>query len=126
KERALKGGLTISVAAPAGLTVSVDERMLKQILFNLLSNAVKFTEPGGRIAVTAERAGDDLRVSVADSGIGIKPSDQARLFTEFEQLDSGYDRIHQGTGLGLALTRKFVELHGGRIWVESEGMGKGS
>jgi two-component system CheB/CheR fusion protein len=126
RERALKRGLTLSLEAPADLTVSADERMFKQILFNLLSNAVKFTEPGGRIAVTAERAGDDLCVSVADTGIGIEPDDQARLFTEFEQLDSGYDRIHQGTGLGLALTRKFVELHGGRIWVESEGEGKGS
>lgn len=126
KERALKRGLTLSLEAPADLTVSADERMLKQILFNLLSNAVKFTEPGGRIAVTAQRAGDDLCVSVADTGIGIKPEDQARLFTEFEQLDSGYDRMHQGTGLGLALTRRFVELHGGRIWVESEGEGKGS
>jgi len=126
KERALKRGLMLSIEAPADLTVSADERMFKQILFNLLSNAVKFTEPGGRITVTAERAGDDLCVSVVDTGIGIKPDDQARLFTEFEQLDSGYDRIHQGTGLGLALTRKFVELHGGRIWVESEGEGKGS
>ena len=126
KERALKHGLTLSLEAPADLTVSADERMLKQILFNLLSNAVKFTEPGGRVAVTAERTGDDLCVSVADTGIGIKPDDQERLFTEFEQLDSGYDRMHQGTGLGLALTRKFVELHGGRIWVESEGEGKGT
>ncbi|MBN1547689.1 MAG: PAS domain S-box protein [Syntrophaceae bacterium] len=126
KERAFKHGLMLNLEAPADLTVSADERMLKQILFNLLSNAVKFTESGGRIAVTAERAGDDLRVSVADTGIGIKPDDQARLFTEFEQLDSGYDRMHQGTGLGLALTRKYVELHGGHIWVESEGEGKGS
>ncbi|MFO7727979.1 MAG: ATP-binding protein, partial [Desulfonatronovibrio sp.] len=100
------------------------QRMLKQILFNLLSNAVKFTEPGGNISITAERSGNDLRVSVADTGIGIKPDDQSLLFMEFEQLDSGYDRVHQGTGLGLALTRKLVELHGGRIWVESEpGMG---
>ncbi|MCX7045155.1 MAG: ATP-binding protein, partial [Candidatus Sumerlaeota bacterium] len=126
KERALKHGLMLSLETPADLTVSADERMLKQILFNLLSNAVKFSEPGGRVAITAERAGDDLCVSVADTGIGIKLEDQARLFTEFEQLDSGYDRMHQGTGLGLALTRKFVELHGGRIWVESEGEGKGS
>jgi signal transduction histidine kinase len=126
KERALKRGLALSLEAPADLTVSADERMFKQILFNLLSNAVKFTEPGGRVAVTAERAGDDLCVSVADTGIGIKHEDQARVFKEFEQLDSGYDRMHQGTGLGLALTRKFVELHGGRIWVESEGEGKGS
>ena len=126
KERALKRQITLSLDTPAELTVCADERLLKQILFNLLSNAVKFSEPGGRIAVTAERAGEDLRISVADAGIGIKANDQDRLFLEFEQLDSGYDRIHQGTGLGLALTRKFVELHGGQIWVESEGEGKGS
>lgn len=126
KERAYKRGLTISLEAPDNLTISADERMLKQILFNLLSNAVKFTEPDGRIAITAERAADDLRVSVADTGIGIKPEDLERLFKEFVQLDSGYDRMHQGTGLGLALTRKLVELHGGHIWVESEGQGKGS
>ena len=126
KEHAHKSRLTINLEAPADLTVSADERMFKQILFNLLSNAVKFTEPGGRIVVTAECHGEDLCVNVADTGIGIKLEDQSRLFKEFEQLDSGYDRILQGTGLGLALTRKFVELHGGRIWVESEGEGKGS
>ena len=125
-ELALKRGLTISVDAPPELVVAADERMLKQVLYNLLSNAVKFSEPGGRIAVTAQQEGDDLRVSVSDTGIGIKIDDQGRLFSEFEQLDSGYDRMHQGTGLGLALTRKFIELHGGRIWVESEGEGRGS
>ena len=126
KESALKRNLALSLDSSSGLTIVADERMLKQILFNLLSNAVKFTEPGGRIAVVAEQVDDTLRVSVSDTGIGIQPQDQSRLFMEFEQLDSGYDRIHQGTGLGLALTRKFVELHGGRIWVESEGAGKGS
>ncbi len=126
KERALKQGLTLSLESPSDLMVSADERMFKQILFNLLSNAVKFTPSGGRITVTAERAGHDLRVSVADTGIGIKHEDQSRLFTEFEQLDSGYNRLHEGSGLGLALTRKFVELHGGSICVESEGEGKGS
>jgi signal transduction histidine kinase len=65
-------------------------------------------------------------VSVADTGIGISLADQGRLFADFEQLDSGNDRAHRGTGLGLSLTRKFVELHGGRVWVESEGEGKGS
>ncbi len=67
-----------------------------------------------------------IQISVADSGIGIKPEDQERIFGEFEQVDSTYARKQEGTGLGLALTRKLVELHGGRIWVESEGEGKGS
>ncbi len=126
KERALKRGLALQLEVPPDLTVFVDERMFKQILFNLLSNAVKFTDAGGRITVTGEQRGEDLCVCVSDTGIGIDAADQTRLFTEFEQLDSGYDRIHQGTGLGLALTRKFVELHGGRIWVESEGKNRGS
>lgn len=126
KERAMKNGLTLEVNVADDLTVFADERMFKQTLFNLLSNAVKFTPSGGKIVVTAEQRGEDLCIGVSDTGIGIKPEDQQRLFTEFEQLDSGYDRMHQGTGLGLALTRKFVELHDGRIWVESEGEGKGS
>ncbi|MBI1785634.1 PAS domain S-box protein [Candidatus Sumerlaeota bacterium] len=130
KERAMRGGLTLALEVPDDLMAVADERMFKQILFNLLSNAVKFTPHGGQIVVSAQRTelakGGDLSVSVADTGIGIKLEDQSRLFTEFEQLDSGYDRMHQGTGLGLALTRKFVELHGGRIWMESPGEGKGS
>jgi two-component system CheB/CheR fusion protein len=126
EESALKRGIPLSLEAGPDLTVTADERMLKQILFNLLSNAVKFTERDGHIVVTAERDGEALRVSVADTGIGISLADQGRLFADFEQLDSGNDRAHRGTGLGLSLTRKFVELHGGRVWVESEGEGKGS
>jgi signal transduction histidine kinase len=80
KERALKHGLSLSLEAPAGLTVSADERMLKQILFNLLSNAVKFTEPGGRIAVTAERAGVSVRKR-GETSISIKPDDQRAYST---------------------------------------------
>jgi PAS domain S-box-containing protein len=115
-----------------------DEAKFKQIMYNLLSNAVKFTPDGGRVSVTAtfqnKAAGDSnlmldgfVRVAVADTGIGIKPQDQERIFAEFEQVDSSYGRQQQGTGLGLALTQKLVELHGGRIWVESKGVeGKGS
>lgn len=126
KERAMKNSLTLKLEVPEDLMAFADERMFKQTVFNLLSNAVKFTPAGGSIVVVAERCDLDLCVSVADTGIGIKPEDQKRLFVEFEQLDSGYDRMHQGTGLGLALTRKFVELHGGKIWVESPGEGKGT
>jgi signal transduction histidine kinase/CheY-like chemotaxis protein len=136
------------------LKISADERKLKQIMFNLLSNAGKFTPDSGEIRVEAKLISDfnenisrkgakaqreindfqsairnpqsAIEISVADTGIGIKPEDQERVFGEFEQLDSSYDREHEGTGLGLALTRRLVELHGGRIWVESEGEGKGS
>jgi len=126
KERAAKNRLNLTLDAPDDLTVQADPRMLKQIMFNLLSNAVKFTPPGGSIMVEAERYETDLWFTVADTGIGIKPADRERIFEAFEQVDSSHARKHQGTGLGLALVKKFVELHGGRVWVESSGEGQGS
>ncbi len=123
--------------------IFADEAKFKQIMYNLLSNAIKFTPDHGRVTVCAGNyepaAGSagliqnvpvpegSLLVSVADTGIGVQPSDQERIFFEFEQVDSSYGRQQQGTGLGLTLTRRLVELHGGRVWVESEGIeGKGS
>ncbi|MBC2695535.1 MAG: response regulator [Desulfobacteraceae bacterium] len=129
KEKTMKHGIRLNLHIPQKLMdfkISADKRKLKQIMFNLLSNAVKFTPDGGVITTTVRREGKDLITSVADSGIGIEPEDQERVFGEFEQLDSTYARQQQGTGLGLALTRRLVELHGGRIWVESKGEGKGS
>jgi signal transduction histidine kinase len=95
-------------------------------LYNLLSNAAKFTPDGGEITIGAKCEEDLLVVFVRDTGIGIAPDQLELVFGEFEQIDSGYSRSQQGTGLGLALTRRFVELHGGRIWAESKGEGKGS
>jgi len=126
RETALKHNLTLQADLAADLVLQADERKLKQVLFNLLSNATKFTPDGGRITVTAERGTADIRVSVADTGVGLKPEDQGHIFKEFEQVDSTYARKHQGTGLGLALCRKLLALHGGRIWVESAGEGQGS
>jgi signal transduction histidine kinase len=97
---------------------------VKQILLNLLSNALKFTPEGGRIDVGAGRHDAVAEVSVADTGIGIAPADQEAVFEEFRQVGTA-ERKAEGTGLGLALTRKFVELHGGKIWVQSE-LGRGS
>ncbi len=105
----------------ADLEITADPRRLKQIMHNLLSNAVKFTPKGGSITVEAEREGDELVISVTDTGVGIPPEEQERIFEKFHQVSDA-----PGTGLGLALTRKLVEMHGGRIWVESEGKGKGS
>jgi len=102
-----------------------DERKIKQILLNLLSNAVKFTPEGGRIGINARQADGSVEISVSDTGIGISPEDQAKIFEEFRQVGSNYAHKTEGTGLGLTLAKKFVELHGGRIWVESE-VGKGS
>jgi signal transduction histidine kinase len=105
--------------------ITADERKFKQIMLNLLTNAVKFTPDNGRIDVTARREDSDIVVAVHDTGIGIAPEDQAAVFEEFRQVGRNYTSKQEGTGLGLALTKRFVELHGGRIWLESE-PGKGS
>src|SRR4029077_18323997 len=89
------------------------------VIYNLLSNAVKFTPEGGTILVGSTRVDGEVQVSVADTGPGIAPEDQERIFEEFQQTAVGVEQ-REGTGLGLALTKRLVELHGGRIWVESE------
>ena len=128
---AMKKRLSLEVdVAPAITELTADQSKFKQILYNLLSNSIKFTPEGGSVLVTvrpAPPAGgrEWIEVAVSDTGIGLRPEDQQRIFGAFEQVDSAYSREQQGTGLGLALTRKFVELHGGKIWVESE-LGKGS
>jgi signal transduction histidine kinase len=105
--------------------IVADERKVKQILLNLLSNAVKFTREGGRVGLTATAADDVITIAVSDTGIGIAPEDQAAIFEEFRQVGREDARKQEGTGLGLTLARKFVELHGGRIWVRSQ-VGQGS
>ncbi len=155
KEKALKHGLKLSTKIKEVQdTIHADERKLKQIVYNLLSNAVKFTPDGGSIIVSAcslnlpERrmstkdgreitlpAPNDheqtdkanfVEVSIRDTGIGISQENLDRIFKSFEQIDGSYSRKYQGTGLGLSLSRSLIELHGGRIWAESEGEGKGS
>lgn len=106
---------------PEMLSIQADRRALKQILFNLLSNAIKFSKTeGGIITVSTKRENDMVKISVADTGIGIKEEDIPRLFQMFEQLDSGISRKYEGTGLGLAITKQLVDMHGGNIWVESK------
>jgi two-component system sensor histidine kinase/response regulator len=117
--------LTTTIQEPIPL-ISADEAKFKQILYNLLSNAIKFTPEGGQVTASIEWREPWLQISVSDTGIGIQPEDQERIFRQFEQVDSSYARQQQGTGLGLSLTRQFVELHGGRLWVQSDGEGKGS
>ena len=114
-----KGLTPVTRVAPDVGTIYADERMLKQVLYNLLSNAVKFTPQGGRVELTAHLVSQAVEIVVADTGIGIAPEDQERIFEPFRQLPSPRVWRHQGTGLGLALTRRLVEFQGGRIWVES-------
>jgi signal transduction histidine kinase len=125
RERATTDGVHIALAASSGVdVVEGDERRIRQVIFNLLSNAVKFTPAGGAVDVSAARVNGEVRVSVADTGLGLAPEDHERIFEEFQQAESGVAH-GEGTGLGLALSKRLVELHGGRIWVDSE-PGKGS
>ncbi len=147
REKALAHAMTMSVDVHGiEKRIRADERKLKQILYNLLSNAVKFTPDGGKVLLRAHPAsqiddrhpeGDSpyvpatavdgyIEISVQDTGIGIHEDDLHRVFEPFEQAENTVIRKYQGTGLGLSLTRKLVELHGGRIWAESEGENKGS
>ena len=140
-EKALKQSIKLELnlnGAPD--TISADERKLKQVIYNLVSNAVKFTRGGGRVTVNVSRfqlnenhsLGKSIDIerailfSVSDTGIGLKPEDLDRIFDSFEQVENAASRKYQGTGLGLSLTKQLVELHNGKIWVESDGEGKGS
>jgi signal transduction histidine kinase len=124
RERANRLGVSLALEVEPSIgVITADERMLKQVLFNLLTNALKFTARGGHVNVTARGNGDGVVVSVRDDGVGIAEADQARIFEEFQQV--GTSNWQEGTGLGLALSRRLVELHGGLLRVESES-GKGS
>jgi signal transduction histidine kinase len=141
KEKALKHNLHLSLDT-TGIpeTAFADERMLKQIIYNLISNAVKFTPDNGRVSLTARpcpfngggqseaasRKSRGVKISVSDTGIGLKPEDLNIIFNSFVQVENSLSRRFQGTGLGLSLCRKLVALHGGEIWAESEGIGKGA
>jgi signal transduction histidine kinase len=126
RERAARHGLRLELAVDGELgQVTADERKVKQILLNLLANAVKFTPEGGSVEVRAARGDGAIEISVSDTGIGIAPEDHQVIFEEFRQVGTDYARKREGTGLGLALVKRLVELHGGRIQVASE-VGKGS
>mgnify|MGYP000851693392 FL=1 len=121
-----KKGIKIEFIKDESLEIIYADRLrFKQILFNLVSNAIKFTHPGGKITISATKALDKARFSVEDTGIGISEEDKSKLFQPFVQLDSATTRKHEGTGLGLSLVKRFVEIQNGSIWVESE-LGKGT
>jgi PAS domain S-box-containing protein len=107
-------------------SIKTDPGRLRQALCNYVSNAIKFTRPGGHVTIRAREEGPaHFRIEVEDDGIGIAEADIPKLFSEFQQLDAGLDKQHQGTGLGLALTRRLIEAQGGRVGVRSE-LGRGS
>lgn len=125
RERATRHGITVQVAVGSDIdSIETDELRFKQVVLNLLSNAVKFTPDGGRVDVRARRIGNELVLSVTDTGIGIPVEDRERIFESFQQGGRGIAR-EEGTGLGLTLSRQIVELFGGRLSLESE-VGRGS
>ncbi len=127
RPQAAKKRISLRSEIVAETTVTADPLRFKQIMYNLLSNAIKFTPEGGQVSVAARTVEDAfVEIAVTDTGIGIKAEDVPRLFQEFMQLDSFLGKQHEGTGLGLALTKRLVELHGGKIWAESLGPGQGT
>jgi len=124
RERAGRRSITLHTTFDNRLgAIQADERKVRQVVLNLLSNAIKFTPEGGRIDVGAVPRDGFVEISVSDTGIGIAPEDQEKVFEEFRQVGTAAKKV-EGTGLGLTLCRKFVELHGGWIWVKSqEGVG---
>jgi signal transduction histidine kinase len=126
RERANRQGLVLALEVEDGLGDWVaDIRKLKQVVINLLSNAVKFTPAGGKVTLRARRLENAVEIAVVDTGVGIAPDQQALVFEEFRQAGGDYLRKSEGTGLGLSLAKRFVELHGGTMRVESE-LGRGS
>jgi len=126
KPLAAEKGVNLVLERHPGIEIIVaDQGKFKQIMYNLLSNAVKFSHPNGTVTITPRRVNDDVEIAVRDEGIGIKQEDVDKLFQPFQQLDSSYGKRYEGSGLGLALTKRLIEMHGGTICVKSE-WGKGS
>jgi signal transduction histidine kinase len=120
-------GVSLHTDGEPGLpSVSADPLRIKPVLLNIVSHAIKVTPQGGRVMIRLWQDGDAVAVSVSDTGIGISPEEADKLFREFTQLSRRNDQPTEGTGLGLALAKRLVEMHGGRIWAESEGEGRGS
>ena len=120
RERAARQRIELSLDVAEGVgAIVADERKVRQVVLNLLSNAVKFTPDGGRVTLAARLAGEEIAISVTDTGVGIAPQDQEAVFEEFRQVGADATRRQEGTGLGLALARRFVELHAGTLRVQS-------
>lgn len=123
---AARKNINVNVNIPDGIpAIRADKSKLKQILYNILGNAIKFTDDNGHVSIRVSYSAESVIVSITDTGIGISPEDKKKLFKPFSQIDASISRRYEGTGLGLALVKELIELHGGMIWVESEA-GKGS
>jgi two-component system cell cycle sensor histidine kinase PleC len=121
RRRAEEKEIDLKLVANSGLPlVEADHRAIRQMILNLVSNAIKFTDKGGEIRVTVDQKGPNLRIAVRDNGIGIPADALPRLGEPFEQVSDTRDRNFDGTGLGLALTKSFAEMHGGRLTIASE------
>lgn len=126
KERAMKHNIRLKIDVPDNTgNITADKRMIKQVVLNLMSNATKFTPDGGEVGVIIRRTEPEIQVTVWDTGVGIEKADMGRLFKPFEQLDLTLTKKYEGTGLGLHLCKRFIDMHKGKIWAESE-PGKGS
>jgi two-component system cell cycle sensor histidine kinase PleC len=126
RRKAEDKGIKMSMVANEGLPrVDADHRAIRQMILNLVSNAIKFTDEGGESRVSIDQKGDQLRVAVKDNGIGIPEEALPRLAAPFEQVTETRDRNYEGTGLGLALTKSFAEMHGGKLVIASQ-EGKGT
>ncbi len=124
---ARKKGVNLSVGEfDESLSINADPDALEKVLINLVGNSLKFTDSGGSISVCARADGDGIRLEVSDTGIGLEPRDCERIFDRFAQADGSSTRRHEGTGIGLALSKELVELHGGKIWAVSKGIGFGT
>jgi len=126
RRKAEDAGISLVLDAEKDLPeIEADHRAIRQMILNLISNAIKFTDKGGRIAVTIRKRDNIMRFAVADTGIGIPEKDIPRLAQPFEQVSDTSNRNYEGTGLGLALTKSFAEMHGGKLTIASE-LGRGT
>jgi two-component system CheB/CheR fusion protein len=122
-----KKSLHMKLEIPEDLpNIEADDLKVKEIIFNLLSNAIKFSANGGKIGMRAKQIGAGIEMEIWDTGIGIAPENMLKIFEGFFRVDTPYSRITEGTGLGLPLAKKMVELHGGTLFVESAGLNKGT
>lgn len=120
-------GVLLEVDVPDDLpSIQADEDRIGQVLLNLVGNALQFTPSGGSVVVSAAQRNKEIKISVSDTGIGISPEDIENIFTRFYRVDKSRSRAGGGSGIGLTISKYLVEAHGGRIWVESAGLDRGS